>query len=627
MKSNNIKIFCLAFLCGLSSVLIFFLYFKLWAFDLNYPITNPFGDGICMVAIVQSIIDNGWIADSKRFGYLNSESFFTFDHYPLFSEFIHFSIFKIFSLFTQNPYLIVNLFFILTFFLISFFAFISLRVFQISNLISFFLAIYYALLIYHIKRSTEHLFLSNYSCIPLIMIVGYWFYYNKINFIIKKNQKFYLDINRYFVFSVLIIIYCSGTGFYYAFYSALMILFIWFIKSLKDANFFSKNLAIFLVLSFVYFIIFLYLYIPYFVFVSNSNINLFNRSANDNFFYSLKLIGLLIPNNTHLLDFFRDISKIWQDSIREFENSLTYMGILLGIIFLTMIMWIIAKANGYLIFEKTIKRFALNSKDIEKISLISSLNFFGILFVIPGGLIMPSLNVVFLRSNARFVVIIAFLCLITLGILADSLIKKSIYKNSKLLKIVLVLLYVFSIFDILGKRSFYFDISYPINLLNKSLIFDDKSSKDSQVNIIKLILDGNKRFIKKIESELPEGSPIFIMPYAYWPEWQFDSYSSLFFYIYSKKLIWSYPLVRTKNSVKVEKIIFRSSSYDDFIKELKKLGFKGLVLNNLDYENCLDNEFCVKLNIRIKNLKEKILQTKSESLIRSDHNLFIFIKI
>ncbi|MFM2200484.1 MAG: hypothetical protein RL769_539, partial [Pseudomonadota bacterium] len=100
IKSKNIKIFCLAFLCGLSSVLIFLLYFKFWAFDLNYPIANPIGDGIGYVAIAQNIIDNGWIADSNRFGYLNSESFFTFNHYPLYSEYIHFSIFKILSFFT-----------------------------------------------------------------------------------------------------------------------------------------------------------------------------------------------------------------------------------------------------------------------------------------------------------------------------------------------------------------------------------------------------------------------------------------------------------------------------------------------------------------------------------------------
>ena len=483
MKSNKIIIFCLAFLCGMSSVLICLFYY-LWSLDLNYPIANPIGDGIGYVAIAQNIIDNGWIADSNRFGYLNSESFFTFDHYPLFSEFIHFSIFKIFSFFTQNPYLIVNLFFILTFFLISFFGFLCLRVYGMSNLISFFLAIHYAFLSYHVIRSTGHLFLTNYSCIPLIMMVVYWFYNNQISLIAKnQKQQFCLAINKYFIFSVLIIIYCAGTGFYYGLYSSLLIFLIWFLKSLKEGKFISKNLTIFFVFFGVYSILFLCIHIPYFSVLTANKVVPVTRTFHDSFEHSLKLISLFIPQDSHLIDQFANISKSWKTSIKEFENSTCYLGILLGFVFVSMIIWIFAKANDYKIIEKISKNFALNSKDIEKISLISSLSFSSLLFIIAGGLIALSFKFVFLRSNARFVVVIAFLCLIALGILVDGLLRKRKLKGLRLFKMILLFVYILSMLDILGKRDiFNLNAILISNIINHTLFkADNKKNLSRQI--------------------------------------------------------------------------------------------------------------------------------------------------
>jgi hypothetical protein len=632
MKNNYLKTFCLAFLAGISSIMLFAIYFKLWQINLNYPIIVPYGDVIGINSLAKNIIDNGWITDSNRFGYLNSESFFTFNHYPLYSEYIHFSIFKIFSFFTQNPYLIVNLFFILTFFLISFFGFLCLRVYGISNLISFLLAIYYAFLSYHFHRSTYHAFLSNYSCFPLIMMVVYWFYNNQITLITKnQKQQFCLAINKYFIFSVLIIIYCSGTGFYYALYSYLLILLVWFLKSLKDHKFISKNLTIFLVFMTLIIVLNFCLYLPHFLFLSKYKYPNLIRDIQESFFYGLKMVSLFIPQRNHLIENFANIGISWKEKNEIWENSSCYLGILLGSIFIKLILWPFIKASGYQIFEKTIKRFALNNSDVEKISLISFLNFSGLLFVIPGGLIALSFKFVFLRSNARFVVVIAFLCLIVLGILVDGLLRKKNLKNFRLFKITLFFVYIVSMLDITGKPIIVnYDIEYYYEFLPKKKyseylidFYEDLTFKEYNSKIIKIV-DSNVNFVEKIESVMPANSAIFVMPYTEWPERPGDSYSSMIFYLHSKKLRWSYPLVITNNNAEVHKRILKNSDFNDFIANLKKLGFSGLVLNVYNYDICVDINFKA---IGIKDFKEKMIQKGGKNLIKSDNGFFMFIKI
>ena len=124
---------------------------------------------------------------------------------------------------------------------------------------------------------------------------------------------------------------------------------------------------------------------------------------------------------------------------------------------------------------------------------------------------------------------------------------------------------------------------------------------------------------------MPDNSAIFVMPFGYWPER--DSNTSLIFYIHSKKLRWSYPLIDSKDNIKIAKKIFNSPNYNDFIAQIKKQGFKGLVLNLFDYQNCLNKEWCLKSNFTIKNLKEKMIETGGDDLIKSDNGYFIFIKI
>lgn len=632
MKNNCLKTFYIAFLSGISSIILFAIYFKLWQINLDYPIIVPYGDVMGINAIAKNIIDNGWIADSKRFGYLNSESFFTFDHYPLFSEFIHFAIFKIFSFFTQNPYLIINLFFILTFFLISFFGFLCLRVYEISNLTAFFLAIYYAFLSYHFHRSTYHAFLSNYSCIPLIMILVYWFYNNQISLIAKnQKQQFCFAINKYFIFSVLIIIYCSGTGFYYALYSYLLILLVWFLKSLKEHKFISKNLTIFLVFMLIIIVLNICLYIPHFLFLLKYKYSNLTRDVQESFFYGLKLVSLFIPQRNHLIENFANIGISWKEKNDIWENSSCYLGILLGSIFIKIILWPYIKASGYQIFEKTTKRFALNNSDIEKISLISFLNFSGLLFVISGGLIALSFKFVFLRSNARFVVVIAFFCLIVLGILVDGLFRKKNLKNFRLFKMALLVAYIVSILDITGKPKIVnYDIEYYYEFIPKKKysdylvdFYEDLTFEEYNSKIIKIV-DSNVNFVEKIESVMPADSAIFVMPHTEWPERLGDSYSSLIFYLHSKKLRWSYPVVITNNNIEIHKRILRNSDFNYFIADLKKLGFSGLVLNIYNYDFCLDFNFKA---IGIKDFKEKMIQKGGKNLIKSDNGFFMFIKI
>ena len=67
--------------------------------------------------------------------------------------------------------------------------FIALRAYGISAFTWIIIGILYAFLPYHFERNARHLFLSNYSIIPLTSIIFLWIYEEKIKMLDYNKNK------------------------------------------------------------------------------------------------------------------------------------------------------------------------------------------------------------------------------------------------------------------------------------------------------------------------------------------------------------------------------------------------------------------------------------------------------
>jgi phosphoglycerol transferase len=132
---------------------------------------------------------------------------------------------------------------------------------------------------------------------------------------------------------------------------------------------------------------------------------------------------------------------------------------------------------------------------------------------------------------------------------------------------------------------------------------------------IKSSFDGDADFVRRMEAMLPVGAMVFELPFSPFPEQprmhNLTDYELGKPYLHSFKLKWSYGALIGRESGDWQKSVV-AKSLPDFLKEIRRAGFKGLYIDRRGYE---DNG----LNIE-KELRELIQHEPIVSL--SENNSF-----
>ncbi len=143
---------------------------RLWRGDFGIPLRySPVDDAKFYLMLVKGIADHGWYSSNPSLGAPFGQQLVD---YPQGADSLNLLQIRVLALFSTNPGLLINLFFLGTFGLCAFTAHLVLRVLGISALSSGLCAVLFSLLAYHFFRGESHLFLSAYYAVPL---TGYLF--------------------------------------------------------------------------------------------------------------------------------------------------------------------------------------------------------------------------------------------------------------------------------------------------------------------------------------------------------------------------------------------------------------------------------------------------------------------
>lgn len=576
------------------TIAIFAIFFELWKVDFSLPFFSYSNDALLSVFLIKGIIDNGWYFSNDFVGWPHfNESFFSHD-FPVHADFFNFLIIKIFSCFSSNPFFIQNCFFIFTLAFVTFTAFIVLKNFKISDFSAGAISILYSLTHYHFARGTNHLFLSNYAIVPLIIMVGLWIMFGK-----KFNEKLDLKQPNYFLIALAICIFAATSGIYYALYGCIIFAMAYFLRSIEVGVFFRRDLLSVIIFCLTIIFVLFLLNIPtlnYWM-EHGSNQAAMHRDYFQSEFFALKIINLLAPVENHYIEYFANIGGAFNSIALEMESTSENLGLIGAIGFLFLLFWLLVKAfsgNEKILLNYFVKKFSLTKFDQNLITKLAGLNLLIVIFATSGGLVMlMSLYFPLLRSHARFSIFIAFLALFLIAIILDKIFKNAEEKNDNLTKIGVVIVIALALLDQIGSASL----------------------KNIQNQRIKSVFNSDKNFIAEIEKNIPQGAMVFELPIVDFPEGK--SYGLLRGYLHSTKINWSYPAMKNRETAIWQKWV-TSLDFKELVMELKKAGFAGIYIDR----NLISSE-----SAKLKKLENYLKLTTKDLEIISQKSDLVFFKI
>jgi phosphoglycerol transferase len=187
---------------------------QLWRARLRVPFYDQF-DVSLNAGQIKTALTHGWYFDNAKLGYPTGQNLRDF---PL-GDGWHFVFFRLFSFVSRDWAAAMNVFYLGSFVVIAAAAFAALRLLQVRPAIAAAGAIVTTLLPYHFARNEMHVFLSEYSAIPLVVALG----------VAQLTDQPWLRLRGgrtpwYTVAGALAICaWAGGTGTYYAVFSALLL--------------------------------------------------------------------------------------------------------------------------------------------------------------------------------------------------------------------------------------------------------------------------------------------------------------------------------------------------------------------------------------------------------------------
>lgn len=596
---KNLKKFLPYLAAPVLALMLFILLLQAWKIDFFQPIFSYSNDSLTSLFEVKNVIDEGWFFSNSFVGLPHITEKFYLHDFPLQADSFHFLLIKIFSYFSSNPFLILNCFFIFTFILISSTAFAALRASDVSNFSAILVSVLYAFTPYHFARNVDHLVLSNYAAIPLVIMVSLWIATGKIRLIsIDKKERYSFAPNQFFFIAIAISIFVAANGIYYAFYSAVIFIFAWFLRALQGGKFLDENGFAVLVFCFAIFFMLACLYLPsfYYWLEHGANVSVGNRGQYDSEFFGLKISSLFLPIENHYIEYFSNVRKLFNEHTFEAESACESLGVLGSIGFLFLLLWLLGKSfvdEKKSFLQKTIQKFSLKKDEQNLIAHLAGLNLLVVLFATVGGLVMfIAIPFPLIRSHARFSIFIAFLALFLIAIIFDKIIES----RKKYAKIFVTLITFFALLDQVGRVP----------------------ASSIQSESIKNRFNSDRDFVKKIEQTMPQGAMIFELPTVCFPEC--IGYDMLIGYLHSKKLRWSFPAMDGREVFDWQKKV-SALEFENFIAEIKKAGFEGIYLDRAEFISRK------KSWIDLRSLEAKLRLVAKDQMIVSQNLRLVFFRI
>jgi len=527
-------------------LLVLALVMKLWKADLSIPFAYG-GDALFSSMLIKGMIDNGWFLHNAFVGMPAGLDIHDFS--GLFIDNFQFLLIKFITLFSRDYAISINLYFLLTFPLTTLSSLYVMRQLNFSYVSCIVGSLLFTFLPYHFFRGENHLFLSSYYVIPLMVMVVLWIISGRGLFFQKDNSgktRLKLTGNESVV-SVVICALVASTGIYYAFFACFFLLVAGILAFRKNVCCLLTSLILIGVISLGIFanmspsIIYRYNY---------GNNDAFKRSPVDSEIYGMRIAQLLMPTTGYRVPFIAELKDKYNNRFSANENDSSSLGAVGSFGFLLLVGWLFIKPKSYAAGLK----MNLSLLNISAI-LLSTIGGFGSLFAL---VVSPQI-----RSYNRISVYIAFFSLLAVFLFLESLSCK--LKKGGLQYIFYGLLGLILVIGILDQTTKYF--VPPYEQLNAEFVSD-------------------ANFVGEIEKSVTKNAMIFQLPYMYfpehWPIYNMSDYELFKGYLHSRILRWSYGAMKGRESDLWQREVV-AKPLDEMVEAISFAGFSGIYVNRKGY--------------------------------------------
>lgn len=462
----------------------------------------------------------------------------------------------------------VNLTFITAFYFIAWIAYFVLRKMRLKEWVAAGGALTYAFLPFIFFRNIEHLVLSCYYFVPLLVLLCMWIYEDE-RFLRLDRGFFKYKRNLAAIFFCLCIA-SSGIA-YWQFFGCFFLCATALINVVKTKEYRYIRQSLLCVAGIVFFM--LLGCMPELVgLLTGSGMGTPGRlrSMPDAEYYCLKMIQLVMPVRGHGIPYLQSrIDEYNTTAPLVTENVSAYLGIMGIIGLITLFLMLFRKKSDS------------DSAGYKRLAALSELNLCGILFGTLGG--FGTIFFVFvsqtIRGYNRISVYIAFFCIAAVCIMVNEWSARIARKGLRT-----ALAVGFSLFVLLGiwEQNPRIEIPYGENY--------DKWNND-------------KAFVARIEETAGEGTMIYQLPYIQYPEGGMlnDMADSELFvgYIHSDTLKWSFGIVKETEENAWNMAIAALPAAQQ-VEQLRSKGFGGIYINRKGYADSawqtVERELSVYLN-------------------------------
>lgn len=514
--------------------------YKIWGKQVDVPYFYLHGDATSSFTVINDIIHGNFIMT---------------DH-PIQLLFIW-----MVSLFTSDIGIIANIFWLSTWIFTALTTYILCRKLQISASVSIMCAVIYDFLPYHYFR-LEHA--SLYSCYTIPISLYLILYVMNSEYKGKTFKQLRKDILINIILSIII----AGNGLYYTFFTCILlgIAFLYSLWFSRDLKVLFIGIALMLVMSVVVYII---------IYVWVGGISYLRASASDRqlyqtFYFSLKLLFMIMPIIGHRIPAFDDFARTIYEAEGNFNES--YMVSLGLIMSIGLILSIVL----------TLFRTSVTKKHI--IYYMGILNIFTILIASYGG-IAVAINYILgpiARCFNRMSIFIALNSVIVIGVIADELLQKYCKKNI-LKKFILGIIIILGILDQTSENfSKYIYV-------NRNIMLYTDTYADYETYYYNL-----KDFIKQIDDEMESGDNIYVTPLT-----RYHEEAGPYFVIFHFDALNDYDKVsRQAANISLDKEIDWNANLqllieegvegilyvDDYFEDYENENFEEIIQNYIDSE-------------------------------------------
>jgi len=543
------------YLLALSICLVFLVWvLRLWQTSLSLPFFElTDGDGLFTGTVIKGLIENGWYFHNNMVGFPSGLNMLEFPS----ADNLHWLIIKAISLFSSDWALVMNLFYLATFPLTVVTSLFVFRRLDISYPVAVVGSVLFAFAPYHFDRGEGQLFLTGIYIIPLSILAVLLLTGDNPPFI-KKGQGgeafdfWNLRSAGFFAIAFL----TASAGIYYAYFTAFFLLVAgvytavnnrsW--RRLAAAGVLLGILAAGLLINFSLSIVH--------ILQEGRNPEIAMRSARETMVYATNITSLVLPVSGHRIPI---LAKITQRALDQ-SNLWTFpLGTVAAAGYVFLLGWLILARRR----DPTRSRCFYSRLDV-----LSVLNISAILLTVVGGFgMLFSLFVTpEIRANNRIEIFIGLFGIMAVLILLE-LAREKYAVTARRQKIFLAVLFLILFGGLLDQTS---DSIIPV------------------YSTIRAKNDSDQVFVKRIESVLPPGSPVFQLPYLPFPENgpinRMVDYDHFRAYLHSSDLFWSYGAMRGRENDLWQRRISRLSP-GQLLGELAGAGYRGVYINRDAYED------------------------------------------